>query len=161
NDPHILEAGLEQQYQELVLNNLNHSPPPSSPQPPDVVIIDGLDECSDSATQKHVLSIIFSTYQTHSPLRFLLCSRPESWIQDSFNCQEFSSLTRHIKLDHSFNLEHDIRYYLHWEFENIRRDPKYKQVHFPDPWPSPEIIQLLVEKADGQFIYAATVIKFI
>ncbi|KAF9261314.1 hypothetical protein L218DRAFT_1001826 [Marasmius fiardii PR-910] len=68
SDPHILEAGFEEQYQELVLNNLNCSPPQFAVQPLDIVIIDGLDEWSDAATQNHILSIIFSTYQTHSPL---------------------------------------------------------------------------------------------
>jgi hypothetical protein len=31
----------------------------------------------------------------------------------------------------------------------------------PEPWPSPEIIDNLVEKSSGYFIYASTIIKFI
>ncbi|KAF9259141.1 hypothetical protein L218DRAFT_840012, partial [Marasmius fiardii PR-910] len=83
-DPRILEATLENQYTELVLKNLNcPSPSPlSSSRTPDLIIIDGLDECGDATTQQCVLTLMFSTYQQtyHFPLRFLLCSRPESWI---------------------------------------------------------------------------------
>jgi hypothetical protein len=31
----------------------------------------------------------------------------------------------------------------------------------PTPWPSPDVIERLVEKSSGYFIYASTVIKFI
>ncbi|KAF9261374.1 hypothetical protein L218DRAFT_870388, partial [Marasmius fiardii PR-910] len=54
--PHILEATLENQYTEVVLSNLNY-PPHSLLFPsriPDLVIIDGLDECGDATTQQRV-----------------------------------------------------------------------------------------------------------
>ncbi|KAG7087770.1 hypothetical protein E1B28_013711 [Marasmius oreades] len=165
DNPRILEARLEYQYEELILNNLNSLPPPSAQRPrnSDLVIIDGLDECSDAAAQLRVLSIIFSTYLQPftSPLRFLICSRPESWLREAFESQEYHSLTRHLKLDDSFLPSYDIELYFNQHFSNIRKDPKYAQVQFPDPWPSPKDIWLLVRKADGQFIYASTVVKFV
>ncbi|KAF9259144.1 hypothetical protein L218DRAFT_875511, partial [Marasmius fiardii PR-910] len=168
SDPRILEATLKEQYKELVLNNLNHSSPsPASTtsRVPDLVIIDGLDECGDDKTQQNILTLIFSTYHQPFcfPLRFLLCSRPESWIQDFFECQESSCLTEHIDLDHSDWSEDkdDITNYFKAQFQEICKDPKYRKISFPDPWPSSEIIELLVCKADSQFIYAATIIKFV
>ncbi|KAG7085404.1 hypothetical protein E1B28_002965 [Marasmius oreades] len=161
-DPGILKARLENQYRELILENLDHPTPPSSAQSsPDLVIIDGLDECSDAATQRRILSIIFSTYRQpfRSPLRFLICSRPEAWIKPEF--QGFSELTKHIKLDDSLHPWYDIELYLNQQFQEIRRDPKYSQVEFPDPWPSPYHVRLLVDKSDGQFIFAKTTTMFI
>ncbi|KAF9261264.1 hypothetical protein L218DRAFT_870421, partial [Marasmius fiardii PR-910] len=165
SDPHILDAELENQYKELVLKNLNHSSSSPGSTTPDLVVIDGLDECCDDTTQQKILTLIFSTYHQsfHLPLRFLLCSRPESWIRDFFECQDFSSLTKHIDLDDSrwSEVEDDITRYFEAQFQNICKDPKYKKVPFPDPWHSPGVIWLLVWKADGQFIYAATIIKFV
>ncbi|KAF9255317.1 hypothetical protein L218DRAFT_840547, partial [Marasmius fiardii PR-910] len=132
---------------------------------PGLIVVDGLDECGDNKTQQRILTLIFSTYHQsfHFPLQFLVCSRPESWIRDFFECQDSSSLTKHINLDHSWWSEawDDITIYFEAQFQNICKDPEYKKVPFPDPWPSPEVLWLLVDKADGQFIYAATVIKFV
>ncbi|KAG7100059.1 hypothetical protein E1B28_001844 [Marasmius oreades] len=160
-DPGILRARLENQYKELILENLDHSFPSSARSTPDLVIIDGLDECSDAATQRRILSIIFSTYRQrfHSSLRYLICSRPESWIQIEF--RGFSELTKHIKLDDSFRPQYDIELYFNQQFQEIRRDPNYSHVVFPDPWPAPHIVRFLVEKADGQFIFATTATEFI
>ncbi|KAG7097826.1 hypothetical protein E1B28_005144 [Marasmius oreades] len=163
DDPRVLKAKLEDQYNQLVLANLNNSCPPSTERSPDLIVIDGLDECSDAATQQRILSIVFSTYQQslHSPLRFLICSRPESWIQESFESHKLSCLARHIKLDDGFKPEYDIELYFEKLFRDIREDPKYSHVQFPNRWPSPGDVRLLVRKADGQFIYASTIIKFI
>ncbi|KAG7085381.1 hypothetical protein E1B28_002945 [Marasmius oreades] len=160
-DPRILKAKLEDQYKKLILQNLNHPPPSSAHRIPNLVIIDGLDECGNAAMQRRVLSIIFSTYQQpfHYPLRFLICSRPESWIREEFI--RFSGLTKHMKLDDSFHPRYDIELYLNQQFLEIRRDPKYSHVEFPDPWPSPYHVWLLVDKSDGQFIFATTTTMFI
>ncbi|KAG7097737.1 hypothetical protein E1B28_005057 [Marasmius oreades] len=159
-DPRVLKARLEDQYNELVLEHLSL---PSSRKSPELVIIDGLDECSNGDVQRRVLSIIFSTYQQpfRSPLRFLICSRPESWIREVFDSHIPRSLTRHIKLDDSFQPQYDIKLYLSRQFLEIRGDPKYKDVGFPNPWPSTKDVDLLIEKADGQFIYASIVAMFV
>ncbi|KAG7085440.1 hypothetical protein E1B28_003001 [Marasmius oreades] len=111
--------------------------------------------------QCRVLSLIFSTYQQpfHYPLRFLICSRPESWIRQEF--YRFSELTKHIELDDSFLPEYDIELYLNQQFQEIRKDPRYSQVVFPDPWPASRDVRFLVEKADRQFIYVSTAMMFI
>ncbi|KAF9262018.1 hypothetical protein L218DRAFT_834528, partial [Marasmius fiardii PR-910] len=158
-DPRILKARLEDQYKELILEYLAL---PSDQRSPNLVIIDGLDECGDSKTQQRILSIIFSTYKEpfHSPLRFLICSRPESWIQEFFQSR-MHNLTKHIKLDDKLQAQYDIELYFRKHFQDIREDPRYKEVQFPNPWPSSTEVQLLVGKADGQFVYASTVIKFL
>ncbi|KAG7085477.1 hypothetical protein E1B28_003039 [Marasmius oreades] len=84
-DPSILKARLEKQYEELVLE---HVLLPCSHKSPDLIIIDGLDECSDAATQ----------------------GRPESWIKEEFS--QFHRLTKHIQLDDSFLPRYNIELYL-------------------------------------------------
>ncbi|KAK1234593.1 hypothetical protein PQX77_002200 [Marasmius sp. AFHP31] len=169
DDPKILEATLEDQFRELVLKpsgswwrRLAKLVLPAAKEP-DLIIIDGLDECSDEQTQRRILSIILSSYRQlpHFPLRFLICSRPEAWIQEAFASQDLSCITECIVLDDTFVPDKDIeRYYLH-EFQAIRTDPKYSRVQFPTPWPSTEDLGALVQKASSQFVYAATAVRSI
>ncbi|KAL0567962.1 hypothetical protein V5O48_014030 [Marasmius crinis-equi] len=179
SDPRILEASLEEQYRELIFKPLKGkktwwswllelwpmSRNPSTPRHPNLVIIDGLDECSDSKTQTRVLSILFSSFAgwtTHnSPLRFLVCSRPESWIREAFESTQFRRLTKRVVLDNSFAAKKDIERYFFQSFREIRESAQYAHVDFPDPWPAQYILELLVDKSSGQFIYAVTVIRFI
>ncbi|KAK1226015.1 hypothetical protein PQX77_011014 [Marasmius sp. AFHP31] len=138
NDPSILEAKLEDQFRELVLKPSlrgrwwRRALAKISPgfKDPDLVIIDGLDEC-------------------------------EAWIREAFKARDLSRITEPVVLDDKFMPDKDIkRYYLH-AFQLVRTDPKYARVQFPDPWPSPEDLERLVEKSSGQFVYAATTARFI
>ncbi|KAK1217368.1 hypothetical protein PQX77_019967 [Marasmius sp. AFHP31] len=194
-DPKILEARLEDQFRELVLNPvLGPSSwqtslwafllqilclmlssvmlldvvwglmvtliPDELVQVPDIVIIDGLDECSDEVTQKRILNIIRDAVQQspHFPLRFLICSRPEAWIKEAFDAERFRTLSKVILVDKAFE---DIIRYCHHHFREIVEDPKYSQVQFPNPWPSQGDLGTLVDRSSSQFIYVVTAFKFI
>ncbi|KAK1215682.1 hypothetical protein PQX77_021687 [Marasmius sp. AFHP31] len=168
NDPRILEATLEVQFRELIFGpacSLRDSfiERPGSPAMCNVVVIDGLDECGDEDDQLRILSIIQSAYQQapHLPLRFLICSRPESWLQEAFADESLFQLSKMIILDDSFAAHEDIRRYLRHHFHEIVTSRKYRQVRFPTPWPSEADLETLVEWSCGQFIFVATVIKFI
>ncbi|KAK1220360.1 hypothetical protein PQX77_016851 [Marasmius sp. AFHP31] len=169
DDPKILEATLEDQFRELILKpsgswwrRLAKLILPAAKEP-DLVIIDGLDECSDEQTQRRILSIILSSYRqlSHFPLRFLICSRPEAWIQEAFDSQDLSCITECVVLDDTFVPDKDIEHYYLHEFQAIRTDPKYSRVQFPTPWPSTEDLVGLVQKASSQFVYAATAVRSI
>ncbi|KAK1223831.1 hypothetical protein PQX77_013285 [Marasmius sp. AFHP31] len=173
-DPTILDATLEYQFRELVLQPALmwgkqrslwgfFTDLPGSPVVPNIVIIDGLDECGDEDTQLRILSIIQSAYQQapHFPLRFLICSRPESWIQEAFADDPLLQLSKRIILDDSLVAREDTRkYYLH-HFQEIVTGRKYGHIEFPSPWPSERDLKILVEWTCSQFIFAVTVIKFI
>ncbi|KAJ8084815.1 hypothetical protein PM082_003592 [Marasmius tenuissimus] len=173
-DSMFIEASLERQFSELILN-----PSPTWNWPgglwgfvndltcvvpvPDVVIIDGLDECGDEETQLRILSIIQSAFQEvpHFSLRFLICSRPEAWIREAFADDGLGGLSKVVVLDETFMPERDImKFYLH-HFQEIASNKKYSQLRFPSPWPSTKDLEALVNYTCGQFVYAATVIKFI
>ncbi|KAL0058605.1 hypothetical protein AAF712_014701, partial [Marasmius tenuissimus] len=182
DNPTILEATLEEQFRELIfepcvpkrrwwLNYIRRMWEAArgiraiadASNKPAVVIIDGLDECGDDQTQLRVLSAIISSYQQYPsfPLRFLICSRPESWIKDAFCRTPLSRFTKHILLDESFLPSRDIeRYYLR-AFDEIRGRPENARIEFSDPWPSEADLECLVQKSSGQFVYATVAAKFI
>ncbi|KAJ8074751.1 hypothetical protein PM082_019076 [Marasmius tenuissimus] len=169
-NPTILEANLEDQFRELVWKpsleaKRLESERRSLQKVPNLVIIDGLDECGDEDTQKHILATILSSYQqlapwTYPPLKFLICSRPEAWIRETFD-EDIGQSTKCITLDYASQTDQDIeRYFLH-EFQNIRKNPKFARLPFPSPWPSNLELSHLVQKSSRQFVYAATAVKFV
>ncbi|KAJ8076257.1 hypothetical protein PM082_000676 [Marasmius tenuissimus] len=166
-DPTILDAALEVQFRELVVEPaLKWSRQRTiwgSSVGPHIVILDGLDECGNEETQLRILAIIQSACEQNPqfPLRFVICSRPEAWLREAFVDERLRKLSKVIVLDESFEPNRDIReYYLH-HFREIASSPKYNHIPFPSPWPSERDLEILVERACGQFVYAATVIRFI
>ena len=126
------------------------------------VIIDGLDECDGRETQLLILEIIYDAVATHKlPLRFLIASRSEAHIREAFDRPTLRSITKRVVLDESFGPNQDIEKYLQDGFKTIydRNSTLMKQV--VQPWPGMGVVDLLVQKASGQFIYASTVLKFV
>ncbi|KAJ6465434.1 hypothetical protein C8R45DRAFT_877492, partial [Mycena sanguinolenta] len=150
-NPSILARSIRTQMQELI------SEPCSALEyrHPTVILIDGLDECDGHAFQVEVLHAIRNP-SSHHPifLRFLVASRPEPHIR-----QVFDSSSSHYR---PFNVEQpfdDVRKYLHDEFSRIHRDHSTMQNISP-PWPARDVLEELVRKSSGYFIYASTIIKF-
>jgi len=65
-----------------------------------------------------------------------------------------------LSLDDSYNPDQDIRKFLVDKFSDIRRLHPFR-AYLPESWPTREVIDKLVTKASGQFIYASTVDRFI
>ncbi|KAL0566813.1 hypothetical protein V5O48_015189 [Marasmius crinis-equi] len=163
-DPSILRARFEVQFEALVKQPITTVQP--SPEAPNLIIIDGLDECSDELTQLRILNTIASAYRRspespHIPLRFLVCSRPEVWIRRMFEGPRLVGLAKHIVLDERFDPTQDIRRFYEHEFREIRESMEYQDVPLPNPWPSESNFNSLVQKSDGQFSYAATAVRIV
>ncbi|KAJ7929419.1 hypothetical protein B0H13DRAFT_2540682, partial [Mycena leptocephala] len=122
------------------------------------IIVDGLDECEGQNIQQEILQSIGRVIHDKSlPLQFLIASRPEPHIREIFT----DSLNRiHCPLNVNQSFE-DVRKYLLDEFTRIHREHRATMARVPHPWPSLNIIDKLVDKSSGYFIYASTVIKFI
>ncbi|TFK25283.1 hypothetical protein FA15DRAFT_755935 [Coprinopsis marcescibilis] len=160
--PTILKKALHIQLKKLIIEPMRKIPPPDEDH---LVILDGLDEClgpenSDPATEQMVVLRLMETIQAANlPLIILIVSRPESWIQDGFqNLAALRTCTEHYDLYKSSDRDEDVETYLRSEFARIRLESK---VNVPEPWPSDKDIYQLVQRASGQFIYAATVIRYI
>ncbi|KAK1222440.1 hypothetical protein PQX77_014709 [Marasmius sp. AFHP31] len=131
---------------------------------PNVFIIDGLDECGpDDENQRRILSTFASLYRISpsSPLRFLICSRPESAIRRAFEREPLCLLTKRITLDESFSPSRDIELYYRHAFKEIRDSPDYARIPFSVPWPSSDDLEALLRRSSGQFVYATIAAKYI
>ena len=114
-------------------------------------------------TQQLILRLLrlCDTITIHKlPLRFLIGSRPESHIRDTFDQESLYTVTRRVILDETFDPARDIQVFLQDGFAKICAKNSILS-HVEQPWPKEGIIDLLVQRSSGQFIYAATVLKFV
>ena len=158
-NPVLHTKSMDVQLQTLIVDAFQHLSP--LPQRSYIVIIDGLDECHDKATQQLILQLLCETVTVHKlPLRFLIGSRPESHIRTSFDQESLYTITHRVVLDETFNPARDIWVFLRDGFAKIC-DTNPILSHVAQPWPGYGVIGLLVQRSSGQFIYAATVLKFV
>ena len=166
-DPLVFGRSLQAQIDTLILEplsqvaasrqNLKHG----SDSRPIFFIIDGLDECVNVKSQRYILSVLSSAVQNSAiPLFFLITSRPEQDIRQSFNAEPLNSLTRRLVLDDNYKPDEDIKIFLQSKFDDIKKDHPSKYF-LPASWPSNSEVECLVRKSSGQFIYASTVMKFV
>lgn len=126
---------------------------------PLILLIDGLDECEGAHAQQNILSLIGNTVRQHpSTFRFLVASRPEPHIREKLSESSLNELYDSVNVERSFE---DIRLYFRSEFARIHHEHGETMGSITTPWPSSYILEMLVEKSSGYFIYASTVIKFI
>ncbi|KAJ7741735.1 hypothetical protein B0H16DRAFT_1861900 [Mycena metata] len=154
NDPSIADRSLSSQLHELIVVPCRQS----RLSQPVVIVIDGLDECSGNDVQQEILSLIGNAVSRERlPILFLIASRPESHIRETLAGPRLDKTHWPLNIEESFE---DVRIYLQAELDRIRREHR-TMAAVPYPWPSLEIVEHLVEKSSGYFIYAATVVKFI
>ena len=158
-DPTLHTKSMVVQLQILIVEAFKRLSP--LPQRPYLVIIDGLDECHDKAIQQSILQLLCESIIVHKlPLRFLMGSRPESHIREIFDQESLYTITQRVVLDESFNPGRDIRVFLQDGFAKICAKNSIL-FYMEQPWPKEGVIDLLVQRSSGQFIYAATVLKFV
>ncbi|TEB19449.1 hypothetical protein FA13DRAFT_370346 [Coprinellus micaceus] len=172
-DPVIFDRGLDEQFRALILEPLRETVEESDSDPSiwrKIIFVDGLDECTaiqdpsaspkelrerTEAAHREILSVLFSAIKEPSfPFRIVLASRPEQVI-----CQFFSTQKQwHIELflDEKYNPSDDIKRFLEAKFHEIQQ-----RYDLPDNWVPQSVIQLLVERASGQFIFAMVAIRFV
>ncbi|KAJ7845473.1 hypothetical protein B0H13DRAFT_2409698, partial [Mycena leptocephala] len=154
SDPSLLDKSLSIQLQKLIVEPWQIYAPTRTL----VVVIDGLDECEDHINQREILcSIGRAVEEQHLSLQFLVASRPEPHIREIF-MGALNKIYYPLNINQSFE---DVRKYLLDDFARIHREHPETMAIVPHPWPSSDIIEHLVEKSSGYFIYASTVIKFV
>ncbi|KAF5324142.1 hypothetical protein D9619_011137 [Psilocybe cf. subviscida] len=160
-NPLIFDSILEIQLAQLIVAPLRIIQQSSSDYHPLVLLIDGLDEC-DSECKRSQQQILHAFDQVLAeqpcPLRLLVASRDESHIQAAFN--RISSAFLPLYLDDQYSPKTDIRLFVNAQFEQVRQTHPLANMR-DATWPSVEDVDYIVEKSSGQFIYAATVMRFI
>lgn len=129
--------------------------------PSTIVVIDGLDECSDdSETLLQELIQLLVGLAARLPFRFLFTSRPESHIQQTFTSSSTKPKTYFLSL-RDFSADRDICNYLQRHLSQIREQNRELMQNVPRPWPSWRELDALVEHSEGLFIYVSTLVKFV
>ncbi|TFK19727.1 hypothetical protein FA15DRAFT_567807, partial [Coprinopsis marcescibilis] len=137
-----------------------------------IIIIDGLDECiglksegADLEAEQHLVLQLIDTLQSLPlPLFVIILSRPEAWIIESFDSlPTLSSSTERFDLLENAAMDEDIITYFRSEFARIQKAPNHREEFATraDPWPSNNVVFALTWRAAGQFIYAATVVRYV
>lgn len=169
SDPSVFSGPLDAQLQTLIVNPLLQAQQlylgdrRSGPGKrwARLIVIDGLDECQNGNSQRYIVRVL-STALIHQrvPLYILVSSRPEPPIRDSFNSYDLRDIIRTLVLDENYLPDPDIRRYFWSRFESIKQNHPLR-TYIPASWPSAQVIQSLVQRSAGQFIYASTVIKYV
>jgi hypothetical protein len=137
----------------------------SHPSTPHLVVIDGLDECNGSEDQRLILKYIHELVDKHhSPLRFLIVSRPEPQIQRMFaESGILQNISEVLSLYGLRNAKQDVLTFLKNEFARIHDSERHMDImaFVPKPWPSNEVLEELSKRSGGYFIYASTLIRHI
>ncbi|KAJ7433086.1 hypothetical protein B0H11DRAFT_2122972 [Mycena galericulata] len=154
-DPSVVGRSMGVQLQKLIIEPCQWRRDDT----PFTLLIDSLDECNSEAVQQEILRLLcFAGYEYPRMLRIIVASRPESHIREIFEGTSANGLFCDLNIGQSFT---DVEIYLRSEFSRIHREHHDTMGTIPTPWPSKQIINTLVSRSSGYFIYAATVIKFI
>lgn len=180
-DPAIFEKQLKEQMEVLILQPLREFRRNSrlTAGLPKIILIDGLDECDPDwkeevqspieASERHTLqqskeevqveilgALLQAVNDPAFPYKVAIASRPERIIRRFFS---FNSASRCVEmfLGNGYNPDRDMMVFLESKFEEMRRN----HPHLPDSWPGDLVIRKLVKNASGQFIYVATVLRFV
>ncbi|KAF5318495.1 hypothetical protein D9619_011035 [Psilocybe cf. subviscida] len=165
-NPLIFKKSLQVQLLDLLVPPLQHLVQlgiiSDTPQSPRVFLIDGLDECSDSAQHRAIIQAVAAAcHKHHVPVKFLIASRPEQAISTSFGLyKEENRVLGAISLSEDADAGHDIRRFIENEFLKIRLQHTFKKM-IPSEWPDLDDIDKLVRKSSSHFIYASTAMKYI
>ncbi|KAJ3532456.1 hypothetical protein NMY22_g7735 [Coprinellus aureogranulatus] len=173
-NPAIFGLRLKDQVEELILAPLRgargHAVDATAPWPK-AIVINGLDEAepdridgvaSDAQrardeTHLEILSaLLYAAHDLDFPFRIVVISRPERAIRDFFHNDSAQSITGEIFLDGKYDPDADIALFFRSKFAGVRR-----RFNLPSPWPEELDMRRLVYSASGQFIYAATVVRYV
>ena len=162
-DPMIFYQSVDAQLAKLITEPLHrlHSTGFDFKDSPSVIIIDGLDECQGTDIQSGLVKSLAAAFRG-SPLciRILIASRPEVYLQSTFNLSSLRPHISNLALSDEYSPEEDIYRFLDDSFDKIRREHPLAS-YIPSSWPSADILRDLTCKSSGQFIFASTTVKYI
>ncbi|KZT33069.1 hypothetical protein SISSUDRAFT_1027961 [Sistotremastrum suecicum HHB10207 ss-3] len=153
-DPDLADtANLQEFFERLILIPLQSVV--QSRQTAPVIVVDALDECSDSQRVHTLLYAIFQ-HAVFLPFKLFITSRPETELV-GYPRDQLHHLYFLHDVDQKIILD-DITLYLNYE---LRQDSQLSQSIHGDVIASMEDIQILAQRAKNLFIYAATVVKYV
>lgn len=151
----VIRQGLRNQWEEFIIGPLSKTK--LSPRPTMTIVIDALDECGSDDDIRLILQLLVEVKDLSAiDLGVFVTSRPEIAIRLGFeNMPEIIHQNLDLRDIPRQTVEHDVAVFLRHELGRI------SQEHKCHDWPSQDDIQSLVQRANGLFIYAATVCGFV
>ena len=122
-----------------------------------MLIVDALDECDNEDHIRIILQLLAEARLLKVRIRVLITSRPEIPIRHSF--RRIPDVERRDFILHNIEaaiIDQDISTFLDYELRLVGQEWGLEA-----SWPGEPAIQLLVQKASGLFIWAATACRFI
>jgi len=162
-NPMIFQLALETQIAQLIIQPLLLFEKNTETHDfPRLIIIDGLDECAGQEVQTYIPRAFANAFRKESALtlRILFTSRPEQLLKMAFGSQIPSSMVNDLELDQTFNPDQDIHIFLEGKLGDLKVVHPMR-LHIDPLWPAARFLEDLVRKSSGQFIYAATVVKYV
>lgn len=157
-NPLIFTKSLEVQLQQLIIDPLLRLSPEL--QRLFVVFIDGLDECSDRGPQSNMIKVLGDvSHSKNIPVIFLVAARREPQIEAAFRHKPVAALLRTLSLD-QISAANDIKRFLNNKFKDIKETHLHKGL-LPSDWPATSVVEEIVGKSSGQFIFTSVVISYI
>ncbi|KAF9043167.1 hypothetical protein BJ165DRAFT_1405538 [Panaeolus papilionaceus] len=166
--PSVFDLNLPEQVVALIfdpLSQLNRDKASDAHLPtPKIIVVDGLDECKEETGQKQVLEAIATLVRHHDifPFSVFLASRPEVQISAWFASAdaEHQRLFRKVALLDHCDSDHDIKLFLQEDTAKLRQSHPFR-AKIPANWPPHPSLEEIVKRANGQFVYASTIMKYI
>ncbi|KAI0073163.1 hypothetical protein K474DRAFT_247508 [Panus rudis PR-1116 ss-1] len=151
HDPGLAQRSIHTQFRTLLQQPLISMSPRVVPL---VIILDGLDECSDRDLIQKILHELFALApRIHPSVKFFLTSRPESHISEVTQAHEGIHTYNLCQMERNSSSQ-DIEVYLRHYLNDIA-----KRRGWSVPWPSARDLDGLVTLCGGLFILASTMRK--
>jgi hypothetical protein len=147
NDPNLTPESMKGSLFLDFLDNLPHGPNNFL-----VFVIDAFDECGNDRSRPALLRLLTSAAASASWLKIIITSRPEADIQRVFDGLTQSSYLRY-DLATDQEASHDLRTFAQSEFGLVA-----KMGVLPAPWPEESLLDKLISRANGLFIFIKTLV---
>ena len=159
DNPDIFQQTLREQWKGLILVPLKSAAWPASLSlPASIIVIDALDECNDDRDVRIIIDLLSQVKNLETiRLQVFVTSRPEHPILSGFRMMSSGTHQNFVlhEIDPSI-VKEDITIFLETKLALVQKEHRLSS-----PWPDKTTIDLLVERAGGLFIYAATIYRFI
>jgi len=147
NDPNLTPESMKDSFIFDLLDNL-----PKRPNDSLVFVIDAFDECGDDRSRPRLLNLLTDAATRASWLKIIITSRPEADIR-----QFFDGLTKSSYLGYDLATDQeaigDLRAFARSEFAPIGR-----KWCLSTPWPEESLLNRVVSRANGLFIFIKTLV---
>ena len=163
-------AGVFPPFRTIVVNHLRNDPNlspesmkgalfldfirevPRQPKHAHVFVIDALDECGDNRSRPALLKVLTDAAVCAPWLKVIITSRPEADIQRFFGALSQSSYSSHdLATDREASV--DLRTFAQREFGLVAEN-----WCLPTPWPEESLLDGVISRANGLFIFIKTVV---